>query len=117
MRSDDALLVDMLVAARKIMRFMQNMSESDFLGNEMLQSAVMRELTIIGEAARMISSDARTTHDTIPWHLIAGMRNRLIHAYFDVRLDVVWETTQVDIPTILSVLEAIIPPDDDTMTE
>lgn len=108
MRSDEALLLDMLVAARKIIRYMNDVDESGFLANDMLQSAVMRELTIIGEASRMMSDEARAVYKTIPWHLIAGMRNRLIHAYFDVRLDVVWETTQNDVPEIIQVLESVV---------
>ncbi|MCL4250494.1 MAG: DUF86 domain-containing protein [Anaerolineae bacterium] len=110
MRSDDALLLDMLIAARKIMRFMRGVDEASFHANEMLQSAVIRELQVIGEAARLLSEEAKTTHSEIPWHTISGMRNRLIHAYFDVRLDVVWQTVNDDILPLVTLLESVVPP-------
>jgi len=111
MRSDDALLLDILLAARKIMRFMEGGTAADFEANEMLQSAVIRELQVIGEAARLVSEQGKSTYDTIPWSLISGMRNRLIHAYFDVRLDVVWQTASEDIPLLVTLLEKFVPPD------
>jgi uncharacterized protein with HEPN domain len=109
MRNDEALLLDMLIAARKITRFTAGTDEADFLQNEMLQSAVMRELHVLGEAARMVTAETQAAQGTIPWRVIAGMRNRLIHAYFDVRLDVVWQTVQEDIPNLIRELERITP--------
>jgi uncharacterized protein with HEPN domain len=85
MRSDKALLLDMLIAARRIARLLQGMSERDFRANEMAQSAVLREFQVLGEAARMLSEEAKMTHPTVPWRIIAGMRNRLIHEYSDIR--------------------------------
>lgn len=76
MRSDRALLLDMLLAAQKIVRFTSGQSEADFLQNEMLQSAVIREFQVIGAAGRLFSADGKETFDSIPWLLIAGMRNR-----------------------------------------
>lgn len=108
MRSDDALLLDMLLATRKILRFTGGIDEAAFLQNELLQSAVMREIQVIGEAARMVSDEAKAMHTAIPWRVIAGMRNRLIHAYFDVRLDVVWQTIQDDIPALVTQLEQVV---------
>jgi uncharacterized protein with HEPN domain len=109
MRSDEALLLDMLIAARKILRFTKDIDEAGFLQSEMLQSAVLRELQVIGDAARLVTDEAKGTYSLIPWRVIAGMRNRLVHAYFDVRSDVVWQTTQDDIPDLAAKLEQIIP--------
>ncbi len=111
MRRDDALLLDMLVAARKIVRFLQGLTERDFQANELVQSAVIRELQVIGEAARLISPETRAKHNDIDWHAITGMRHRLVHEYFDIRLDVVWETAVEHIPPLVAALERIIPPE------
>ena len=112
-RSDDALLLDMLIAARKILRFVADMSESEFEGDDMAQSAVIRELQVIGEAARLVSNEARSTQAQVDWRAMIGMRNRLIHEYFAIRLDVVWQTVQEDIPPLLHALERAVPPEEE----
>ncbi len=108
MRSDDALLLDMLLAAQKIVRFLDGVSEHDFYANELIQSAVIREFQVVGEAARLLSESTKENHPIISWHAIAGMRNRIIHGYFDVRLEVVWETARQDIPGLVKSLQSII---------
>lgn len=111
MRGDDALLLDMLIAARKIQRFVVGMTVAEFRANEMAQSAVIRELQVIGEAARMVTDLTRTACAEINWRAIAGMRNRLVHEYFSVQLDVVWKTVQTDISPLIAQLERYVPPD------
>lgn len=112
MRSDEALLLDMLIAARKIMRFLDDMNEDEFVADDMAQSAVIRELQVIGEAARFTSAETRDTYPQIDWPAMVGMRNRLVHGYFSIRLDVVWLTAQVDIPPLHNLLETIVLPED-----
>jgi len=111
MRGDDALLLDMLIDARKIQRFVAGMTFTDFQANEMAQSAVVREFQVIGEAARMISGTTQEACAEIDWRAIAGMRNRLIHEYFAVRLNIIWTTTQSDIAPLIAQLERYVPPD------
>ena len=111
MRGDDALLLDMLIAARKIQRFAAGMTLAEFHTNEMVQSAVIRELQVIGEAARMVTDLTRTTCNAINWRAIAGMRNRLVHEYFSVQLDVIWKTVQTDLFPLIAQLEQYVPPD------
>lgn len=111
MRDDDALLLDMLIAARKIQRFLVGMTLTDFQANEMAQSAVIHELQVIGEAARMVSDATQKACTEINWRTIAGMRNRLVHEYFAIRLDIVWKTTQSDIAPLITQLEQYVPPD------
>ncbi|MCC6453694.1 MAG: DUF86 domain-containing protein [Caldilineaceae bacterium] len=111
MRSDDALLLDMLIAARKIRRFVTGMTVAEFRVNEMVQSAVIRELQVIGEASRVITDATRVSCTGINWRAMAGMRNRLVHEYFSVQLEVVWKTVQDDIVPLISQLERYIPPD------
>ena len=81
MRRDEALLLDILIAVRRVLKYMQGISRADFKKNEMLQDAVTRPLEIIGEAAGQVSEDYREAHVDIPWHKMIGMRNRLIHEY------------------------------------
>ena len=77
----------------------------------MLQLSLVRLLEIIGEAAKGLSPEFRSAHATIPWRKMSGMRDRLIHAYFDVNLDVVWETVRCDLPQLVEALEKIISPE------
>lgn len=112
MRGDEALLLDMLIAARKTQQFTTGMSRADFDANSMAQSAVVRELQVVGEAARLVSEATRTQNPAIPWAAIAGMRNRMIHEYFRLDLDVVWETIQQSVPALIRDLEALVPRDE-----
>lgn len=117
MRSDDYLLLDMLVAARNIHAFVAGMSFADLQANKMAQSAVIRELQVIGEAARRVSDAVRAEHAEIEWPLIIGLRNRLVHEYFAIRLDVVWDIVQEDIPSLMAQLERGIPPDSSSSSD
>ena len=75
----------------------------------MLLLAIIKSIEIIGEAASKISSACREENDILPWNDIISMRNRLTHGYFDVNLDIVWETFQTDLPDLISALNNIIP--------
>jgi uncharacterized protein with HEPN domain len=108
---DDAYLLDILVAPRKVAKFTDGVARKDFDGSEILQNAVMRLLEIIGEAARSISQDVKDAHPGIPWREIIGMRNRLIHEYFKIDADKVWDTVQDDIPALISMIEPLVPGD------
>lgn len=83
----------------------------DFYNSALIQSAVVRELQVIGEAARLISENARMKYGKIEWRKIMGMRNRVIHEYFDIRADLVWDVVQNDIPELIEQLEYIVPPE------
>jgi len=113
MRRDDALLLDMLLACRKLVRFTQGLTADAFQQNELVQSAVIREFQVLGDAARLVTDATEQNHPQIPWRAIAGMRNRLVHAYFDIRLDAVWDTVQNDIPQLLTTLESVLPAGND----
>lgn len=109
---DDALLLDMLVAARNARRFVADVDVDVFETSPLHQNAVMRVLEVIGEAAGKISRATRDAHPEIPWGDIVGMRNRLIHEYFKVDVRKVWDTVQSDIPQLIAALEPVVPPDD-----
>ena len=98
MKDDSAYLKHILQSANKIQRFTKNIGYEDFMKNDLIQSAVLREIEIIGEAAKYLGAETKNLNKEIPWAEIAKMRDKLIHAYFGVDLDIVWETVKKDIP-------------------
>jgi len=109
MRKDDRVrLQHMLDAANEALTFIQGKNRADLDIDRMLALSLIRELEIIGEAASKISAETRSQNTSIPWQDISGMRNRLIHAYFDVDLDTVWSTVSRDLPTLKAELEKIL---------
>jgi uncharacterized protein with HEPN domain len=98
MSRDDALILDIVLAAEDARNFVQGMSFADFEASRLHQNAVVRSLEVIGEAAGKLSNDFTTAHQGIEWRKIANMRHSLIHAYIEVRLDIVWAVTQNDLP-------------------
>jgi uncharacterized protein with HEPN domain len=109
---DEAYLLDILIASRKAINFVENLSFEDFIDSELHQNAVIRPLEIIGEAARKISVDTKSENPQIPWVEMIGMRNRLIHEYLDVDLSTIWDTIQNDLPDLISAIEPLIPPEE-----
>ena len=85
---------------RKIKEFTNGLSLKDFSVNELVQDAVIRNIEIIGEASKKISSDTKQIFYEIPWREIAGMRDKLIHDYLGVDVKVVWRTITEDIPIL-----------------
>jgi uncharacterized protein with HEPN domain len=110
MRRDDVYLLDILIAARKALKFTAGIGRDEFEQNELVQNAVLHPLEIIGEAANLISDDFREAHSEIPWFKMIGMRNRLIHEYFRVDYGVVWDTIQNDLPNLIEQIERFVPP-------
>ena len=108
MRHDDALLLDMLLASREAAELASGATFAGFKRDRTLQLAVMKAVEIVGEAAARVSADTRSTHPEIPWSGIVGMRNRLVHGYFDVNLLRVWETVERDIPRLIAQLEGLV---------
>ena len=108
---DDAVrLQHMLDAAKKIAEFVKAKNRKDLDRDEKLAFALIRLLEIIGEAAKGVSDASRKSHPEIPWKEMTGTRDRLIHGYFDVDLDIVWQIVTVDIPKLVTVLEKITEP-------
>jgi uncharacterized protein with HEPN domain len=108
---DEAYLLDMLLAARKVQKYIQGFDFERFENNEVMQDAVMRRIQIIGEAARKISSEFKEDHPEISWSEIIGMRHRLIHEYFHIIPEKVWETAVKDITVLISLIEPLVPPE------
>lgn len=108
MTRDDVPLRDIVNGARLIADFVQGLNKSAFNIDWKTRSAVLYQLTVIGEAVKRLSMEFRGRHAEIPWTLIAGMRDKLIHGYDLVDWDEVWKTAQEDVPEVLSKVEALL---------
>ena len=104
---DDALN-DILSAAEKAIEFVAGMSAEDLAQDERTEYAVIKALEIVGEAARRVPESFREAHPQIPWREMTGMRDKLVHDYFGVNLEVVWKTVHEDLPPLISTLRALI---------
>lgn len=96
-------------AAKEARSFVAGRKREDLDADRILALALVKSIGIIGEAGAMVSSEGRDKIPDVPWREIVAMRNRLIHAYFDVNLDVVWETVQSDLPPLISSLDDALP--------
>ena len=109
-RDDRSYLLDMLVAACDAVAFAQGLSYDEFAKDRRSQLAILKSVEIIGEAASRLSVETKERHPDIPWREIVGMRNRLVHAYFDIDLRLVWETVDSDLPVLVAQLKPLVPP-------
>jgi uncharacterized protein with HEPN domain len=108
LQDDKIRFKHMFDAVLEVMEFTRNKSRSDLESDRKLKHALVRLLEIIGEAANGMSSDIVGKYPDIPWKEMIGMRNRLIHGYFDVDLDIVWQTVTEDIPPLKTLLEDLV---------
>lgn len=97
MREYKLYLADILAAMESIERFIEGMSFEEFQADDKTTSAVIRKFEIIGEASRNIPEEVKQKHPEVPWKEMAGMRDRLIHAYFGVDYNLVWTTIKTRI--------------------
>ena len=105
---DPSCLADIMGAARQIAAFIGGVDKAAFLEDPMRQSAVVRQLEIIGEATKRLSEQFRADHPSIPWRAMAGMRDILIHAYDHVDPNEVWKAASVSVPALLESLEPLL---------
>lgn len=112
MQRDDRLrLQHMLDASQEAVRFTQGKNRDELDHDRVLALALVKLIEIVGEAASRVTAESQRAHPNVPWRDIVAMRNRLIHGYFDVDLDRVWDTVTDDFPPLLALLEdALTPP-------
>jgi uncharacterized protein with HEPN domain len=109
MRKDDSIrLRHMLDAATEAEDFIRSKERKDLDKDRKLELALVKCIEIIGEAAASISEECRDEFPRIPWVDIIGMRNRLIHAYFEINLDILWKTLTDDLPPLILELKKIL---------
>lgn len=95
-------------AGREALRFAAGRTRADLDTDRQLLLSIVKDVEIVGEAASRMSPELRERHPELPWAAIVAMRNRLIHAYFDIDHDIVWNTVLADLPPLLSAIEAIL---------
>ncbi|MSP82540.1 MAG: DUF86 domain-containing protein [Alphaproteobacteria bacterium] len=98
----------MLETAEQLLRITAGKTRNDLQGDQILALAMVRLLEVIGEAANQVPADSRQALPEVPWHLLRGMRNRLIHAYFAVDLDHVWGVVDTQLPPMIESLRRAI---------
>jgi uncharacterized protein with HEPN domain len=109
MKKDDTIyLRHILDAIVKIEKYTKDIDYKRFIEDTQIQDSVIRQLEIIGEATKHLSDTFRDKYPSIPWKKIAGMRNKLIHDYFGVDIDAVWNTVKDDIPKLKEEVSLII---------
>ncbi len=106
-RTDSELLNDIIDSIEKIESYCLDIRYSDFLKDNKTQDAVIRNIEIIGEAAGRISDDFKSKNDNIPWIKIKGTRNRLIHDYSGINLDILWNIVKDDLPNLYLLIKNI----------
>jgi len=106
--SDHTRLCHMLEAAREAVGYVQGLSRENFDSQRPLQHSVVRCIEVIGEAASRLSPQLREANPDIPWQDMIGMRNRLVHAYFDLDLDLIWATASQELLGIIPRLKALL---------
>ena len=99
-------LQDMLENARRAIQFVQGMDFETFSNDEKTLYAVIRAIEIIGEAAAKIPDEVRSDYPKVPWREVKGMRNKLVHNYFGINMEVVWQTVQEDLPELIEALKS-----------
>jgi uncharacterized protein with HEPN domain len=113
MHRDNVTLLDIADAARLIRQFTVDMDRETFFADPKSKSATLYQLLVIGEAVKRSSREFRMRNLSIPWTLMAGMRDHLIHAYDAVDWNEVWITSTRDIPTLLTQIEPLLPKEND----
>lgn len=112
-RADAEIVLDIVAAARLIAKFIRGIDRNAFRSDELRRSAVIHQLLVLGEASKHLSVQFRTDHPEIPWSEMAGMRDRLIHAYHKIDVDRVTEAAFDKLPRVLEVLEPLAPKEND----
>ena len=108
MPKENKTLFDIADSARLITEFLQGIERSAFDNDLKTQSAVLYQLAVIGEAVKQLPTEWREQHSSIPWRQIGRMRDHLIHHYFDVDLDTIWETATRDVPILLNYISPYV---------
>jgi len=107
---DDIRLRHMLDHAREARSMVQGKKRADLKKDRMLELALVRLIEVIGEAAARVSPEGCNQYPRVPWSEIVGMRNRLVHGYDQVDLDVLWDTIEYDLTPLVAELERILEP-------
>lgn len=107
-REPKVFLQDILAAAEKIEKYTKGLSYDDFLDNDLVSDAVIKNILVIGEATKNIPDEIRQAHPHIEWRKMAGMRDMMIHSYFSINYRIVWDVVQNKIPKLKQHVEQLL---------
>ena len=99
---------DILEACRRIVEYVEGMDELSFANDQRTVDAVVRNLTVLGEAVKHLPEELLDRHSAIPWIEMRGIRNVMVHEYFGVSIPIIWKTCQNDIPPLIPLLEKVL---------
>lgn len=105
---DRVRLLHMIEAAEAVANFVAGRKRDDLDSNDMLMFALARAIEILGEAASRLTPEMRSANSAVPWAQISAMRNRLVHAYFDIDHDILWSTATIEVPSLLPILRSLL---------
>ena len=105
-------LIDIVFYGKQALAFVDNFTQDEFEMDGKTQAAVMYTIAIMGEATKRLSQEFRLQHSLIPWQEIAGIRDRLVHDYKNIDIDILWRVVSVEIPALLISLEPLLPQED-----
>jgi uncharacterized protein with HEPN domain len=112
LRSEDLVRLRHIADALDLVRgFVEGRRREDLDRDQMLVFALVHALQIVGEAASKVTAETRGRHPEIPWPVVIGMRHRLVHAYFDINLDILWTTAIEAAPALLAQVKRVLGPD------
>jgi uncharacterized protein with HEPN domain len=104
MKHDDVYINHIFEAAGELSEFVKGLNKESFLVNKMARAAAVRQIQIVGDAAKLISDATKSKYASIPWKDISGMRNKIVHDYFGVDYESVWTTATIDVPDLVKKL-------------
>ena len=107
-RNYDLYLQDIVAAADRIASYVEGCTRGEFEADQMRIDAVIRNLGIIGEAVKKIPDSIRERYPSVPWHNISGLRNRVVHVYFNVDMDIIWDVVQSKLPPLRTQIQQLI---------
>jgi uncharacterized protein with HEPN domain len=105
---DMVRLRHMVETAREAVAMIEGKERSDLRSERMLELSLIRLIEVFGEAAARVTHEGQAKYPSIPWHQVVGMRNRLIHGYDQVDLQILWDTIEIDLPPLITELEKIL---------
>lgn len=108
MQRDQESLIDIANAIRRILRYADGIDQLQLENNDEKLSAILYQITIIGEATRRISQDFRNQYPAIPWREMAGMRNIIVHEYDQIDLDIIWDVIENKLPELTILLNSLL---------
>lgn len=105
MKHDDVYINHILEAASELSDFIKGLNKNSFMNNKMARAAAVRQIQIVGEATKKLSDETKSKFPDVRWKDIAGMRDKVVHDYFGVDYEAVWQTATVDIPALIKILQ------------